>query len=404
MVGPAKGTWRDHAWLWGGLAALLAVALYVAHQNAAELLVPGVSDAYLKQALAWRDGRSSLAVNYEWLELAIYQGHYYVSFPPVPTVPIWLLTFVFGANVPSGCLPLVYLLLGYLVLCRLLRRYLPAWQAVLMALFVCLGGSLLDVAISGGIFTGGSWFQAQMLAFLLTALAFWLVDGEGRLRWGLGLVCIALAVGCRPFNAVYVPVLLWMLGRKLYKDALWPTLVAMLPYVAVPLLIAGAYAAYNYARFDHPLEFGHSYLPELAQAGEGMFLLSRILPNLKLILRPPYLQDGQLYFPNLCGYGVYFTNPMLLFAPQRGIARAIGRQADVTDAILGVTLLVHAALLLMHRTNGGWQYGTRYLCDLLPALAFLYARGGKGPGRVAIACMALLVVFNVYATIVFHRL
>ena len=51
---------------------------------------------YTLQALAWRDGQICLSQDYPWLELAIYQGKYFVSFPPVPSVPLYFLTFLFG--------------------------------------------------------------------------------------------------------------------------------------------------------------------------------------------------------------------------------------------------------------------------------------------------------------------
>ena len=48
------------------------------------LLSSSPYNSYTLQALAWREGRVSLGRDYPWLELAVYQGDYYVSFPPVP--------------------------------------------------------------------------------------------------------------------------------------------------------------------------------------------------------------------------------------------------------------------------------------------------------------------------------
>lgn len=43
-------------------------------------------DSYTLQALAWRKGEIYLTngQDYPWLELAIYNGKYFVSFPPIP--------------------------------------------------------------------------------------------------------------------------------------------------------------------------------------------------------------------------------------------------------------------------------------------------------------------------------
>lgn len=41
-------------------------------------------DSYSLQALAWRKGQLCLDENYSWLELAAYNGNYYVSFRRCP--------------------------------------------------------------------------------------------------------------------------------------------------------------------------------------------------------------------------------------------------------------------------------------------------------------------------------
>lgn len=393
---------RDIAWLLLGLGAVLGVALWVAQHTETNFFTHSAFDSYAKQAMAWRDGRIALDQDYPWLELAIYEGNYYVSFPPVPAIPMWLLSFVFGENTPSGLMTLLYFLGAFVLLQRLMRRYLRDGQATLVAVFVALGGSVLDLAVSGHGFAGGVWYQAQLLGMLFTAMAFLLVDGQSRAGWAFGLIGIALAVGCRPFNAVYVPVLLWMLYRRIDAQRIGQKLLRMLPYMIVPGLIAVAYGVYNYARFGNPLEFGHAYLPELEQAGEPMFVPARLGENIRNILRVPVINGANYIFPVVSGFGVYLTNPMLWMGAERGIERAVRRKADVTDALLGAALLLHAALLLMHRTNGGWQYGTRYLCDLLPALAYLFVRGRKTLRRWELLVIGALIVVNVYGTIVFH--
>ena len=62
-------------------------------------LRPSLYNTYTLQAMQWRQGKAVLEEDVPHLELAIYNGQYYVSFPPVPTVPVFLLTFLFGKNV-----------------------------------------------------------------------------------------------------------------------------------------------------------------------------------------------------------------------------------------------------------------------------------------------------------------
>ena len=74
------------------------------------LLVHEPLDSYTLQALAWRNGEVCLTngQDYPWLELAIYNGKYYVSFPPLPSVLMLPLTFVFGENTPNTLTQLVF--------------------------------------------------------------------------------------------------------------------------------------------------------------------------------------------------------------------------------------------------------------------------------------------------------
>jgi hypothetical protein len=378
--------------------AVLLGALWLAARTGTTFLAHSAYDSYTLQAMAWREGRIALAQDYPWLELAIYNENYYVSFPPVPAVPMWLLSFVVGGNTPSGLMGLLYLLIGYVGLYGLARRSLPGSHAAALAAFTALGGSLLDLVVSGGGFAGGVWYQAQLLAFALTALAFWGLSGTRPRGWALGLIAIALAVGCRPLNAVYVPVLLFVLYTKIERPRPWDRLLAMLPYITLPALIAVAYAAYNLARFGNPFEFGHSYLPEFVRDGVPMLSLSRIFQNFALILRPITLDAGRLTFPITSGFAVYLTNPLLWMAP----LRMIRRRLTALDIALAISLLVHIALLLTHRTNGGWQYGTRYLCDALPAAVWLFARDERPIGRVGAALMGGLVVVNVLGGLAFQ--
>ena len=41
--------------------------------------------SYALQTQSWLEGRLDLGQDYPWLELAIYEDRYYVSFPPFPS-------------------------------------------------------------------------------------------------------------------------------------------------------------------------------------------------------------------------------------------------------------------------------------------------------------------------------
>lgn len=357
-----------------GLFAVLVCALVYARQTGADFFAHCLTDSYTLQALAWRAGKTTIDGNLPWLELAIYEGKQYLCFPPVPTLPLLVLSFFFGENTPSGMLTLLYLLGGYAAgyfLCA--RRMRPGQAAVLAALF-CVGGSLTDVAVSDANFCGAVWYQAQMLAFLLTMLAFLLMDGKSRRGWYGGLACFALAIGCRPTNIAAAPVLLWLLWEHLAPEKGAKRLVKMIPFCIAPFVIGCAYGFYNLARFDSFFEFGHSHLPEFTQSGEPMLQANRIFSNLPLLLRMPTLEGATLRMPAVSGFAVLLTQPWVLPCAAWLLWRALRRELRMPVALAVVGLLAQAAFVLMHRTFGGWQYGTRYLCDLLPMALYLRLR------------------------------
>lgn len=389
---------RARLWAWGGFGVVVAGSLILAWLNQSSFFENGVFDSYTLQALAWREGRIDLAQDYPNLELALYEGKIFVSFPPVPTVPIWLLTFLFDSQVPSGLVAYAYFLLCYPAAYCLLRRWFSARHAAVYAAFALLGGSLLDLGVSGTFYAGGVWYQAQLLSLLLTLVAFWAASDDRPSRQAMSFALLALAVGCRPFQAAYFPYLLLLLYRK-QRGEPKERLKAMLPYGIAPLCIACVYMAYNLARFGNPLEFGHSYLPEFSTEGGVMFSLQRIPANLLNVLRPPYFIDsGELVFPITFGFAVYWTNPLLSTA----LASLNRRQLGGEDWLLCGLAGLHLLSLLCHRTFGGWQYGTRYVCDLIPALLVLRGRSQCAPGLAEYGWMGLTTAFNLWGTYAFH--
>ncbi|HML45420.1 MAG TPA: hypothetical protein PKE04_01565 [Clostridia bacterium] len=389
---------RACLWAWGGFLVVLAIALIMAGLNQSQLFGQGMFDSYTLQALAWREGRMDLPKDYPTLELAEYGGRVFVSFPPVPTVPVWILTFFFNDQVPSGLVAFAYFLLCYPAAYALGRRWFAAPHAAAFAVFILLGGSVLDLGVSAIYFSGGVWYQAQLLGLLLTLLAFLGATDARRFRQGLGVAALALAVGCRPFQAVYFPYFLWLLYMRQSGKPL-ARIRAMIPYGIAPFCIALAYMGYNMVRFGNPLEFGHSYLPEFSTEGGVQFSLLHIPGNLMNLLRPPYFADmGELVFPITLGFAVYLTNPLLTSAAASLHRREPG---DEDWFLIGLATL-HLLALLSHRTLGGWQYGSRYLCDLIPVLLVLRGRSGRAPGVPEYAWMGLAVAFNLWGTHAFH--
>jgi len=84
--------------------------------------------------------------------------------------------------------------------------------------------------------------------------------------------------------------------------------------------------------------------------------------------------------------------------------RAGRRRVELADIVIVLAVLLHIALLLSHRTNGGWQYGTRYLIDTIPIALYLYGKKRARLSALEAVLMGALIVFNVYGAILFHYL
>ena len=156
---------RGAAWLTALCVVLLSLGLWALLSVWTNTPFAGKSSycTYTLQAMAWRNGSLSLGKDYPWLELAVYEGDWYVSFPPTPTVPVYLLTFFFGDNVPDNLLIKLYALIGMLAVFFALRKRQGNLRASFIALMTGFCGSAAALATQGAV-----WYQAQMLAFCLT--------------------------------------------------------------------------------------------------------------------------------------------------------------------------------------------------------------------------------------------
>ena len=315
-------------------AAPIAALLVIAYVYAVVHLALGTHpfahsgyDTYTLQALAWREGRISLGQDYPHLELAVYEGDWYVSFPPVPALVQLPLTLLFGRQTPDGLLVKLYVAGAFLALYDYFRRAKrqQPWSAAAWALFFVFGSNMVSVSLDGGV-----WYQAQTLNFLLLACA---VAAMARMRPTLSCALYALAVGCRPFTALFGPVLLMMyLARRRPRARLFPGIL-------VGLCIAACYAAYNYARFGNPFEFGHNYLPEFTRAQSGQFSISHVAGNIRTFVfgLPFSLQNGQ-WTLNRFGFSMFLCNPALwmmfvwLAARAQAAASAAGGAVRGADA------------------------------------------------------------------------
>ena len=325
-------------------------------------------DSYTRQAFAWREGRTYLNNPPEeiaYLELAIFEGKYYVSFPPVPSVIEFFLIFVFGQDTPNRFMLFIYTVVSCVALTLLFYKKHNLITSLLFGVTATLGTNLLSIITFAGV-----WHEAQVLSFMLCSLAVLFIYTDNKKLNGLSLFLAALAVGCRPFTVIFIPFLLIELvkknsDKKIYE--LWTYLIA-------PAIVACALMLYNYVRFRNPFEFGHNYLPEFVRAEEGQFSFSYLVPNFIQSIKLPFnfIPVFELNINKFASNIFYIFNPIIAVFFYYNIKNCIFRR-DLTDYLFSFAVLIFIIATCMHKTLGGAQFGARYYLDMIPYLAMYLA-------------------------------
>ena len=260
-------------------------------------------NSYILQAQAWKDGRLSLLENYSHLEIATYEGKYFVSFPPFPSYIMFPFVLM-GFNNCDGFIALISALAGVSYAFLICRHFdIKTERAMLLSLLLTIGSNWLFTAQASWV-----WFIAQNLAFTLSLMAIYYALKK---KCGLCLALWACAVGCRPFQVLYLPIILYLIYDSEISiidniKLQWKSAIPM-------LIIAVSYMALNYARFENPLEFGHNYLPEFIEAENGQFSFAYISENIKTLFRLPEISfTDKWVYQEFNGTNIFIISPIFL--------------------------------------------------------------------------------------------
>ena len=351
-------------------------------------------DSYSLQAMSWLSGRLDMGKNYEWLELAVYNGKYYLSFPPLPSVVMLPFVLLFGERTPSNLVSALYGIFTAMIAYKILKKAgMKRGGAVFFAIAYVWGSNMLWLSTSGGV-----WFLAQGLNMLLLTACVYFAQQKMRVA---AYAMAALAVGCRPFSVcMFLPLMAYFYTAD--KDRpMADRIGGQIRSLIIPAFIALCYMLYNYVRFGNVLEFGHNYLPEFTESEKGQFSLSYILPNLyNLLLRPVTLRaDLTLEYPLFDGFMFYIANPMFLIWFAAVVKDVRQKKLDAVRLCIVIAVLIELLLLCAHKTLGGWQFGARYTVDMLPmALMYLLLKKDE-PGGISAFIMAAGMMFNLYGAL-----
>ena len=169
------------------------------------------------------------------------------------------------------------------------------------------------------------------------------------------------------------------------------------------ILAVGVQGAYNHARFGDVFDSGQAALlrthgdPRFLGDYEryGQFSVHFVPRNFKHYfwnLDVPRLADGRLWFdPD--GNSMFLVTPPLVYA-----LLAWRRRAPFTQALAAGAVPMLAGLLLF-RATGYYQFGNRYLLEMMPLLLLLTAGGMGGRlSHVGYVLIVLAVAVNLYGT------
>ena len=344
---------------------------------------------------------------YRLHDASYYRGKYYIYYGVTPALVLfWPYVALTGHYLAQKWAVVIFCSAAFAVAAALVwrigRRCFPGVGAgVLLAMVGALG------TVNGAAFLlrRPEMYEVSTscaYAFVMAALAaIWCSLGEGRgpVAWtALASLLLGLAVGARPtfvFGAacVIIPVA-WLMqprgGPRVGGTYGWKLgLAAFAPLAAIGVGLA----AYNYARFGNPLEFGMKYLM-MGQKVTRYFVLDwrYIWLNVRLyFLLPTGLME---YFPFVRGvavpplpagygftedtFGIFPNIPFLLLAFAAPLAWS-GRDPQearrlrlFTCAVAWVALTSVAVLLAFVVAS------IRYELDFTPYLAFLAVLGVLG--------------------------
>ena len=440
-------------WTYMTMISLVFIAYVLIHDLTGETFLDhNLWDSYALQTERWLQGHMDLDRNYRYLEIATYNGRFYISFPPFPSVLLIPWVLLYGYETPNNVIMIIYTMIALTLAYKLAGKFkVRKAMCAFWSIVVVLGCNMMWMSTRAGV-----WFQAQLINMILLLAAILAMLNNKRI---LSYICVACAVGCRPFSILYFFVLLvyyFVNDMKEYKEGIEKdtainenkkeikdknekedketdgenkdkgiTLKGIKLYGTMLLkqfqgLISAAaigmcYMLYNFARFDDPLEFGHNYLPEFLESKDGQFHTNYVMYNLyRMFIRGIKLKKNWgLEFTIFDGFWMYIANPifLLLFACIiLCIAKRIKKEYrfnPVKITIL-IMLVLNILCLCMHKTLGGWQFGNRYLVDLIP-FVYLYILATKQQrgtvnklNRLEILIGTFAVMFNVYGAVYMH--
>jgi hypothetical protein len=351
-------------------------------------------------------------------DFAVFDGRYFVSFPPFPAV--LLLPLVKLAGSPervrdgqfflwfAGIAPAV-LFLAMEKLRRAGRSPRTEIQNAALAILFALGSVYWFSAVQGTV-----WFVAHVVgAALATVYIFASIDARHPVIAGIAL---GLGFATRTPLAFAFPLFVYEAFR-VSRRVDPPPGAAFAPRIAgadvrtfgVRLVLFGVPAAailaailwHNAARFHDPFEFGHKLLDVAWRARMekwGLFSYHYLGRNLAVVLTSlPFTSvPGTPFQINAHGVALWLTTPLYAWA-------LWPRRPNALFAALAVTAAAVALPSLLYQNSGWIQFGYRFSNDFAPFLFLMIALSRRRLGTAFWLLAAFAVAVNAFGAVTFQR-
>ncbi|HEX6241214.1 MAG TPA: hypothetical protein VFZ61_09990 [Polyangiales bacterium] len=359
--------------------------------------------------------------NNDW---ALYEGTWYVTFPPFPALVIMPAVAIWGVATRDALFWAVVAGLAPALLFLLLRRLSERGEStrglrdnlLLTALFA-FGSVFFYVAVQGTV-----WFAAHVVASsLITLFILFSLGAERPLLAGAACGACLLTRATTPVMALFFlvealrtyrresavpgdadahPLLQaarWVVGAD------WLRVTRAVALFSLPVVVAlGAQLWLNAARWGDPFNSGYEYL-QIGWRGRiqtwGLFNYHYLSKNLAVFLASlPWLSDpatGGLKI-SLHGLALWFTTPNLLWLPW---------PARLDARLIGLYLVagVIAAWDLCYQNSGWVQFGYRFALDYMPFLITALALGARRFGPLFGLALLFSIVVNTFGALTFDR-
>lgn len=330
------------------------------------------------------------------LDLSLFQGKYYLYWGPLPAIIAMPFVMIFGVGFSDILQTIAFGSINAGLFALLLRKmtvngYLPLDPArrSLLVLFFTFGTMVTPIVTLGNV-----WHLVQLIFLTCCLLGFLAVfsftDKKAFFYVGFAMSGVLLTRPSGIFVAIF---LAWYL-----LSAHWQTrwrrlinycLIGLLPCLASLMLVG----LYNYLRFGNLLETGYSYHQMntvfVSVAKQYGVLSTHYIPiNLYLnYIYNPFTGFSEKIFYTKGG-SLFLLSPLCL-----AVFNSFWRdRRDVDTWVLFLSFLLGNIPASMIMAPGAYNFGPRYLIEVMVPLLLLTAKGSR---RWPIWIISILVVVSI---------